>query len=276
MLTFNVKGQEFQSSHSDVEIAALLRQYLGNGKVKGDFPSDLVTGYNRYGRFTDRQRPWAHFLVWKAEQPVVKPQNATVGGFLKIVEHMRQCRDNRNAGGAGLLNPMVRVELNGVRFTLKLAGGKSRHAGKVSVAESSHFGEGRFFGWIGVDGAFERYGACTNEVVALLQRIAADPAKEISEIGKESGHCCYCWAELSQVQSKIAGCGKTCADNYNVPYPNAEQTRAFVVEHPEVLVGATDADRWSPAPQHPLVQAAQDDLEQLAAHLDFVRNMEGS
>jgi hypothetical protein len=49
------------------------------------------------------------------------------------------------------------------------------------------------------------------------------------------------------VQSKIAGCGKTCASNYGVDYPNAAQTRERLTENLDFLVGATDADRWSDA-----------------------------
>jgi hypothetical protein len=243
MMQFTVKGKSFDSPYSDNEVRDKLAQLVNDDKVRGQFPKDLLDGFANYGNWTERQRPWAHKFVHDAENPA--PPASKLPGFKTIVDHLRRCRERRDAGGAGLLNPMVRVELSGVKFTLKLAGPKSKNYGKVSVAESHRFGEGTFYGWIDENGGFDRYRGCTNDVLALLQRIASDPASQINEIGKESGRCCYCWAELSQVQSKIAGCGKTCADNYGVPYPRAAETRAFIAEHPEVLVGATDAGKWS-------------------------------
>ena len=115
----------------------------------------------------------------------------------------------------------------------------------ASYHNHESFGEGRFYGYINEAGELERYGACGNDVIDLLNRIACDPAREISAIGRESGLCCYCSAGLTQVQSKIAGCGKTCADKYGVWYPNAKETREYLPEHPAVLVGATDANKWN-------------------------------
>ena len=234
--TFNLKGTDYSSTMTDAEAACKLAQYVSDGTVKGDFPRDLCNSYVRYGRFTSGQLPWVHKLVLDAEKP---RQNPTVGGFMNIVAHMV------NAAAAGMKHPQVRIETGAVKFTLKLAGSQSRNAGKVSIAESHRFGEGRFFGWIDLQGSFQRYGAATDELVAVLQEIAANPAAAINKFGLQSGHCCYCWQLLSQVQSKIVGCGKTCGQNYGVPYPSAAETRAYIAEHPEVLIGASDADRWT-------------------------------
>ena len=276
--TFMVQGEEFVSPHSDATVAGLLRGYLKSKKVRSNFARDLVAGFARHGSWTDKQRPWAHKLVFDVENPA--PKNV-VGGLGAIVEHMGRCRESRDRGGAGLKNPQVRIDLDGTKFTLKLAGARSRNAGCVSVASSHLFGEGLFFGWVDPSGDFDRRGACSDAVVALLRRIAVDPAAVISEIGKESGHCCYCWAALSQVQSKIAGCGKTCAKNYGAWYPTAAETRSFLMEHPEVLVGATDAERWGVSIPDEVLSVDElyagvsdmpdRDLEQLKVHTEFIR-----
>jgi len=234
--TFNLKGTDYSSNYTDDEAYTKLAQYVTDGTVKGDFPRDLCNGYNRYRRFTPGQQPWVHKFVLDAERP---RQNVAVGGFLAIVTHMV------NAAASGMKYPQVRIETGTVKFTLKLAGQQSRNAGKVSVAESHRFGEGLFFGWIDQQGSFQRYGAATDELVAVLQEIAANPAEAINKFGLQSGHCCYCWQELTQVQSKIVGCGKTCGAHYNVDYPSAAETRVYVANHPEVLIGASDAERWT-------------------------------
>jgi hypothetical protein len=239
--TFTVKGETFESPYSDKEIFERLTAALEGG-WNSRFAMDLCVAFNRYSRWTDGQRQWAHKLVIDREKP---REVNLVAGFKPIVDHLRHCRESRDAGGKGLLNPMVRIPLGEGEICLKLAGKNSRNPGYVSVASSHKYGEGQFYGWIDDDGNLDRRKSCGDDVIGLLNRVAADPANVINELGKELGRCCYCWAELSQVQSKIVGCGKKCASNYGVPYPNAAETREFVASHPEVLEGATDADRWS-------------------------------
>jgi hypothetical protein len=287
MATFSVKNfGEFESPHNDAEVVRRLTQYHREGKLKSDFAYEyggtLLGKYRKYGQWFPNQSAWAHFFVFQVEQPLLADRKPPkIGGMQTIVEHLQRCRESRDQGGAGLKNPQVRIDLDGTKFTLKLAGPRSRNKGSVSVAESHRFGEGRFFGWIRSDGTFERRGCCGQDVVDLLQRIAVDPATQISEIGKEAGMCCYCWAPLSQVQSKLAGCGKTCADNYGAWYPNAAETREQVAEHPEVLVGATDAERWEDSappltrdvPQAKTEMSEEDELE---AHLHTLMTQEDS
>lgn len=237
--TFTVKGQTFESPYCDKEVYERMLAAIEGG-WRSSFAADLCACFPRRG-WSDRQRPWAHKLVIDREKP---RETNLVGGFKPIVDHLRHCRESRDAGGKGLLNPMVRVPLGDGEICLKLAGKNSRNPGYVSVASSHKFGEGTFYGWIDDAGNLDRRGGCGDDVISLLQRIAADPANVINELGKELGRCCYCWAELSQVQSKIVGCGKKCASNYGVPYPNAAETRAFIAENPSILEGATDADRW--------------------------------
>jgi hypothetical protein len=278
MRTFNVKNHgEIQTPHSDAEIYNRLARYHHGGLLKSDFAYNyggtLLMKRRQYGRWFDNQLAWAVYFVWQVENPLLdqaKRQGSTVTGLGSIVEHMEQCRARRDAGGAGLKNPQVRIKLNGVQFTLKLAGPNSRNRGCVSVAESHLFGEGDFYGWIQPNGEFKPRSVCSQGVIDLLQRIAQDPPTQINEIGKEAGMCCYCWSALSQVQSKIAGCGRTCARNYGVDYPNAAETREFVAQHPEVLTGSSDADRWvdsagplasaTPVPSDPW-SPEEDDLE---------------
>lgn len=240
MTTFTVqpRGQQpttFESSHSDSEIAEKLAEL-----THSNFAQDLAASYRHYGSFTDRQRPWAHKLVHDAEN---RKQPSKFPGFDSIYQHLHNCRKSREDGGAGLLKPLIVLQVGEQTIALKYTI-SGRNRGKVSVAQSHRYGEGRFYGWIDADGYFEDR-AGNDAVLSILERVAADPTRVISEIGRETGLCCYCLAPLSQVQSKIAGCGKRCSENYHVHYPNAAETREHIADHPEVLVGASDADRWS-------------------------------
>lgn len=243
MMQFTVKGQTFDSKYAtDREVYERMILHLQEGRTRSEFASSLARSFGRYGRWTDGQRPWAHKIVHDIENRAAKPEG--ISGFENIVGHLRHCRERRDQGGKGLLNPQVAVETESAKVALKLCGNRSRYKGSVSVAESPRFGEGAFYGYISPEGVLESRRQVPEPVLELLRRIAADPANVISQLGRETGHCCYCFAKLTTVQSKIAGCGKTCADNYGVRYPNAAETRRHLLDDQSALVGASDADRW--------------------------------
>jgi len=238
-----VKNHDFESPYTNLEVAKRFRAMIEDGILTGSFATSVYNGAKKRGSYTQAQIPWLHVLVAQAEGVKTKPQKDQ-GGYGPIHEHLMNCRKSRESGGKGLLNPMVGLKVGDQEVVLKLAGRNSRNRGKVSVASSHRFGEGDFYGWISEDGVFESRGAVPQEVYAILDRVVMDPSRVISEIGRESGRCCYCFAELSTVQSKIAGCGPVCGRNFAVWYPNAAETREFLLEHPEVLEGASDFERW--------------------------------
>lgn len=239
------KGINFTSPYTDGEAAQTFRQLVETGKITSPFGLSIYHGAKKHGSYTVRQIPWVHVIVAQAEGRATRPVAGSLitTNYIKVVEHLSRCRQSREQGGKGLLNPMVGLTVNGQRVVLKLAGKKSRHEGKVSVASDHRYGHGQFYGWIGRDGQFSSRNA-PEGVMHILDIIADDPASAIAAIGKESGHCCYCFAELTTVQSKIAGCGETCARNYGSHYPNATETRQHIEQHPDVLDGASDRDRW--------------------------------
>jgi hypothetical protein len=244
-----VKDNDFESPYTDNEVARVFRQMVENDVITSNFGRDLYNGARRFGKYTPGQVPWLHVLVAQAEGRPTKPQPQVLnqGGYAAIHAHLMNCRESREKGGKGLLHPMVGLQVGEQQVVLKLAGAKSRHSGKVSVASDHRYGQGQFYGWIDATGNFETRG-CPQVVVDILNRVAANPTQAIEEIGKESGRCCYCFAALTQVSSKIAGCGKTCAENYGHEYPSTAEIRAFVQVHPEILEGASDRDKWEPQP----------------------------
>ncbi len=243
------KGINFTSPYTDGEAAQTFRQLVETGKITSPFGLSIYHGAKKHGSYTGRQLPWLHVLVAQAEGRATRPAAPPAGHlftsrYQKINQHLSRCRESRDQGGKGLLNPMVGVTVNGQRVVLKLAGKKSRHEGKVSVASDHRYGVGQFYGWIDRDGNLLSAKAVPGAVVQILDMLADDPTSAIAAIGKEGGHCCYCFAELTTVQSKIAGCGETCARNYGSHYPNATETRQHIEQHPDVLDGASDRDRW--------------------------------
>lgn len=245
------KGIQFDSPYTNNEAAVEFRRLVENGVLTSDFADSLYQGARRVGKYTAGQLLWLHVILANHNGLPTKPNMVTVKltGLQLVHQHLANCRKSREEGGKGLLHPMVGLLVGDQNVVLKLAGSKSRYNGKVSVASDHRYGQGEFYGWIDENGNMDSKGPIPKAVVDILQRVAQDPARVISEIGKESGRCCYCFAKLTTVQSKIAGCGSTCADNYGADYPDTAATRLFVLDYPEILEGASDREKWEPQPQ---------------------------
>ena len=241
-----VKDHDFESPYTDREAADKFRNFVENGIIVSGFGVSLFENAKKYKRYTAGQIPWVHILVAQVEQRPTKPNTTStqLTGLEKIHAHLTNCRTSCERGGKGLLHPMVGFTVGDQTVVLKLAGRKSRHFGKVSVAQTHKYGDGDFYGWIDESGNMESKYPIPQAVADILTRVATDPAAVINEMGKESGRCCYCFAELSQVGSKIAGCGKTCAGNYGIPYPKTSEIRLFVAANPEILEGSSDRIKW--------------------------------
>jgi hypothetical protein len=252
MPKFTIKSRygdhTFECNHtSQQQLYDRLVHLISKEEIVNEHANRLIAGYRKYGSWKDYHEAWAAFHVTKHDHPErFQGGNRVkcVPGFTPILEHLQGAGDH-------LKSPIITLEVgpkpdkdhDGFALVLRLLT-RGKRPGCVSVASSARYGEGTFYGYIDLDGTFEARAACTPPIVDLLQRVAVDPPRVISEIGRQSGRCCYCPAKLTQVQSKIAGCGKTCAGNYNVPYPNAARTREVLVERPEYLEGSTDRERW--------------------------------
>jgi len=232
----------FESDYTDAPtLYDRLNALISRKEIASTHAVSLCEGYRKYGGWKDYHMGWAAFHVTKHDHP----ERFQVGNRPQTVTGLGKLHDHLTAATAHLKKPCVILTVGAITIVLKVCGSRSKKAGCLSVASSPKFGEGMFFGYIDPNGSFEPRQAATQGVIELLQFVASDPARLISEIGRESGLCCYCNAPLTQAQSKIAGAGKTCAKNYNVPWPNAARTREIVADCPEYLTGATDADRWS-------------------------------
>lgn len=251
MAEFTIKSRlgetTFESNHPNQQaLYERLCQLVSKQEIVNDHADRLIAGYRRYRSWKDYHEAWAAFHVAKVDHPERfqqgnRTQVQAVTGMQSIVDHIK-------GASTHLKQPVIVLEVEtgtDVQTVVLKYNTRGKNPGSVGVSQSTRFGEGQFYGYI-IGDSFEPRSSCGGtEVVSILQRVASDPPRVISEIGRQSGRCCYCPAKLSQVQSKIAGCGKTCADNYGVDYPNAARTREILDHNADFLVGATDADRWS-------------------------------
>ena len=253
MAEYTVKSRfgetKFESNHTDQrQLYDRLKALISNKEIVNDHADRLIAGFVRYGSWKDYHENWAAFYVAKHDHPDrFQPGNRpNVPGMFALVAHITQAQRTLRQPTISLeIGPKPDANTEGFTLVIKLCT-RGRRPGCLSVASSNRYSDrGTFYGYITEIGEFEPRLISSQVIVDTLLHVASDPARVISEIGRQSGRCCYCPAKLTQVQSKIAGCGKTCAANYDVDYPNAARTRSILSENTDYLVGATDSDRWS-------------------------------
>lgn len=210
MMTFEINVKDgntrrditFESSLTDLEVADRLRT------MRGDFPQSL----NRsYGRWSQRQQAWAHYLVWQAEQEKKSPTAPTTlptGTLLPIVELF-------NHAARTLKYPKMVFDIDGQRVVIKRSGANSSRPGTLNVTDGRPFGDNKWYGRIELDGSST---VKDQTVLDFLLDFASDPKSKASIYGIKTGHCCFCGAELTEKVSVAVGYGPICAEKFGLPH----------------------------------------------------------
>lgn len=114
-------------------------------------------------------------------------------------------------------------------------------------AEDGHFvfyrvtspQEGRWAGYtfvvqlIGSVGSWDEKRVSRDVSRSVLDRIAADSEEAARMFGLKARACGMCGSPLSNIQSRAAGYGETCAGNNGFFYPNEEEARNILAERGE-------------------------------------------
>lgn len=214
MRQFTVQGQAFQSDLTDGDAATILWQGADA------FGKSLAESFARHGRFTERQQAWAHKLAMEAKLGGPLP-GLPLSSLIKIdlgADFTALVALFRTAEQRGLKFPKIRLDRFEPPICLALAGEKSKHPGSISVASGPYRHDSVWYGRIHADGQFQRGQDCSDAVIEILKRFAADPAGFAAEYGRTTGYCCFCHLPLSDERSTAVGYGPTCADKYHLPW----------------------------------------------------------
>lgn len=165
-----------------------------------------------------KQSQWVARLVERFTAPAPKPTALpSVAGVVALLAQ---------AKARGLKFPKLWLNIStrdGGEHPLRItvAGEKSRTPGYLMLTDGEPFGSSRFYGRISPAGALEigRDGpAVADALVALLTRLAKDPAGVAAEFGHLTGHCCFCSLALKDERSVAVGYGPVCAEKFGVPW----------------------------------------------------------
>jgi len=115
--------------------------------------------------------------------------------------------------------PKIRLQTaSGQPVVVYRAGARSMYNGQVQVTDGGHFGCGKYFGRIDLEGNFHGTREVTPELVSLLTQLSEDPAGVAARYGKLTGNCCFCGLKLSDKRSTDVGYGPICADHYGLAW----------------------------------------------------------
>lgn len=123
-----------------------------------------------------------------------------------------------NRAGSRLKYPKINLRLpDAGDVVLSVAkGGKA--PGSINVATPGGFGNNTWFGRINLDGSYAPSRVAPKGIEEQLLKFAADPAGFAAAQGHMTGRCCFCSLPLTDARSTEVGYGRTCADNYGLPW----------------------------------------------------------
>ena len=150
-------------------------------------------------RLTPKMRAWLHVLASWAVEPRKEPVNDS---FPLILAMLQKTRDDGNKKF-----PKVRLQIEGQIVQLGLS-----QKGTVNVTDGRGYNVNKYFGAIQPNGSFREGKSWTADVSKLLREVEADAVSAVKRYS--TGQCCFCRLELTTLESRTAGYGKTCAKNH--------------------------------------------------------------
>ena len=175
--------------------------WITQNAATNTFAASLQSQFKSKGSLSDRQ--WAAAL--KAAQNSTKPKEEarSVDSFPNIRALIDSALHN-----SSLKAPMFKYK--GIKF--KMAASNSRHAGRIWVGDYPSMGT------IELDGTLTSWRGLSDENLAIIKELEANPEQKLAEHGKALNSCCYCSKELSDDRSVDHGYGPICAKNWGLPW----------------------------------------------------------
>lgn len=192
----------------DKRIEALRQAKLSDRDAS--FATSLIDQFDKAGVLSDKQWYWVDRLAKSNGNGSAKSEK--IGDCKAIFRLLTHAREH-------LKWPKVTFHRDGHTVQLKLAGERSKYAGKVVLTDGRPFGSNEWYGAIESDGTWvqPRRGV-PSEIESLVRSLAADPVKAASEYGRLTGQCCFCNLPLSDERSTEVGYGPICAGHFDMPW----------------------------------------------------------
>lgn len=239
---FRGEMKEFDSHLTTSEAVDVCWALICSGLLADDtceFLRELHGRWRQYRNLTDAQVAWVHWYATSQHVKPAKMQEQVVAGIInqaasraeeirqfdgaKLVEMFNKARGTD--GQIKLHCPAIYVTLGGREVRLSLAKAGSKNPGCIYIKQGEDY-----LGKITKDGKLMPVKMLFDGLVESLQEFCADPVKYAVSFGRVTGRCCFCGLQLSNRHSIFNGYGKTCSENWSLPYVNAPDTFQPAIE----------------------------------------------
>lgn len=175
-----------------------------------EFAASLIQQHMTKKSLSDKQWYWVERLVEEAGAPVEAMPTADVGDFAGVIALFDFAKSK-------LKWPKITLETpDGVKVQLSVSGPSAKHPGTVNVTDGRPYGQNTWYGRVFTDGTYQKSGQSTDALVDFLKLLSLNPAQIAVAYGHSHGHCCFCNTKLTAPNSKAAGFGPVCADNWGL------------------------------------------------------------
>lgn len=196
-----------------------------------DFARSLVSQAQRKA-LSEKQMFWVNKLLNEAlAPPPAALPTAQIGDLSGIKALFDRARAHLKFPAVTLNVPAVA----GLSIRINVAGPTAKFPGTLNVCNSERderTGRRDWYGRVKLDGSYEpglKASEIASAVTARLVEFASNPARVAAEYGKLNGVCCFCGlvlgprpgstkASATALKSLAVGYGKTCADNFGLPW----------------------------------------------------------
>lgn len=197
-------------------VAAQLRQNFHNIPAKDhSFVNSLLKAHNRMGvKISGKQEHWLRKFHHIALHPECnKPKEVDVGiDLTPIIDLLKTAETN-------LKYPKLRFDLEGDKIVLTRSKG-GKYPGTVQITSPGGYGNNTWYGRINLNGTFTPSKAADDlpELDMFLQSFAKNPQAAALSYGQKTCQCCFCGTKLTTKESRTAGYGPICAENWGLPW----------------------------------------------------------
>ena len=199
-----------------------------------DFARSLISQAQRKA-LSEKQMFWVNKILGEALNPPAAVEVTQIGDLSGIKALFDRARAHLKFPAVTLNVPAV----TGLSIRINVAGPSAKLPGTLNVVNSERneaTGRRDWYGRVKLDGSYEpgqKASEIATAVTARLVEFAANPARVAAEYGKLNGVCCFCGltlgprpgspkASATALKSVRVGYGKTCAENFGLPWGELE------------------------------------------------------
>lgn len=126
----------------------------------------------------------------------------------------------RTAASHGIKFPKIKLVIkdSAEQLVIYLNGPRSTNNGGLSMVDGNDYPNNKYYGRIAADGTIFVGRDMTNSIAELLNKLLKDPVNTAAINGRETGICCFCARELTDIRSLTHGYGPVCASKYDLPW----------------------------------------------------------